>query len=169
MAALVFRACCWGEETEIPVHLLLGRRSDPVVCCGLELCVCVAVDGWEAPLRADLFGFHVVRLQKQLWVCGPLLSPPCLSAPLHLQQELPVAGRMQHMLCLMWLWGLQPLQWHSQQAAFQLPTQGKAPGMRSLTPLSPSQLPALQSCWDFQPCLLLSLLSMLVLLPVLTD
>lgn len=77
------------------------------------------------------------------------------------------------MLCLMRLWGLQPLQWHSQQAAFQLPTQGKAPGsllgMRTLAPLSPSQLPALQSCWDFHPCLLLSLLSMLVLLPVLTD
>ena len=24
----------------------------------------LAVDGWEAPLRADLFGFDVVRLQK---------------------------------------------------------------------------------------------------------
>lgn len=24
----------------------------------------LAVDRWEAPLRADLFGFHVTRLQK---------------------------------------------------------------------------------------------------------
>lgn len=48
-----------------------------MVYCGLELRVCVAVDGWEAPLRADLFGFHVVRLQKQLWV---RLDP---SFPLH--------------------------------------------------------------------------------------
>lgn len=60
-----------------PGHPLLGRRSDHVVYSGLELCVCVAVDGWEAPLRADLFGFHVERLQKQLWVW---LDP---SFPLH--------------------------------------------------------------------------------------
>lgn len=62
---------------------------------GLELCLCVAADGWEAPLRADLFGFHAVRVPKQLWVG---LEPSFACMP-----ECPspfAAGRMQHMLCL---------------------------------------------------------------------
>lgn len=51
----------WGNFTG---HYFKAGDQTMLTILGLNSVLVLAVGGWEAPLRADLFGFHVVRLSK---------------------------------------------------------------------------------------------------------